>query len=64
MGFGLPFVGLAFFVGSTKWIARYSGMIAKVGGVVMIVIGILLFTGYLTKLTVWLNLITPDFLKI
>jgi cytochrome c-type biogenesis protein len=64
MGFGLPFVGLAFFVGSTKWIARYSGIIAKVGGVVMIVIGILLFTGYLTKLTVWLNLITPDFLKI
>lgn len=64
IGFGLPFIGLAFFIGSTKWITKYSGLIAKIGGAVMVIVGIMLFTGYLTKLTAWLNLLTPDWLKI
>ena len=64
IGFGLPFIVLAFFIGTTRWLTRYSGIIAKVGGVIMIIIGLLLFTGYLTKMTAWLNLITPDWMKV
>jgi len=36
----------------------------KVGGAVMIAIGVLLFTGKLNKLSVWLQSITPDWMII
>lgn len=64
IGFGLPFIGLAFFIGTTRWLTRYSGIIAKIGGVIMVIVGLLLFTGLLTKMTAWLNLITPDWMKL
>ncbi|MCF6092530.1 cytochrome c biogenesis protein CcdA [Microaerobacter geothermalis] len=54
-GFAVPFFLLAFFIGSTKWILKYSPVLMKVGGGVMIVMGILLFTDQLTKITVYLN---------
>src|SRR5690625_5918872 len=36
VGFALPFLVLTFFLGSTKWIVRHSGIIMKVGGVIKI----------------------------
>lgn len=45
IGFALPFLVLTFFLGSTKWIVRRSGIIMKVGAVIMIIMGLVLFTG-------------------
>ncbi|KRE98323.1 cytochrome C biogenesis protein [Paenibacillus sp. Soil766] len=63
LGFAIPFFILSFFIGSTKWILRYSNLLMKIGGGLMIVIAILLYTGKMTQITLWLNSITPDFLK-
>ncbi|RUS48045.1 cytochrome c biogenesis CcdA family protein [Cohnella sp. AR92] len=63
LGFGVPFFVLAFFIGSTRWILKYSNLLMKIGGVLMIVMGILLFTDRMTSITIWLNGITPDWLK-
>ncbi|NQX58872.1 cytochrome c biogenesis CcdA family protein [Paenibacillus qinlingensis] len=63
LGFAIPFFLLSFFIGSTKWILRYSNLLMKIGGGLMIIIAILLYTGKMTQITLWLNSITPDFLK-
>ncbi|GAB2693104.1 cytochrome c biogenesis CcdA family protein [Paenibacillus thermoaerophilus] len=63
LGFAIPFFVLAFFIGSTKWITRYSGTVMKIGGVVMIVMAVLLFFDRMTLITIWLNERTPDWLK-
>ncbi|HZG58080.1 cytochrome c biogenesis CcdA family protein [Paenibacillus sp.] len=63
LGFAVPFFAMAFFLGSTKWILRYSNAIMKVGGSLLIVFGILLYTGQMLRITVWFNAITPEWLK-
>src|SRR5699024_10617304 len=45
IGFALPFFVLTFFLGSTKWIVKHSGIIMKFGAVIMIIMGLLLFFG-------------------
>lgn len=64
LGFAIPFFLMAFFLGSTRWILRYSSGIMKVGGAVMIVVGILLYTGQLNEITSWLQEITPSWMII
>lgn len=54
LGFAIPFLILAFTMGSVRWIARYSHRISQVGGAVMVVMGVLLMTGKLSTLTAWL----------
>ncbi len=63
LGFAVPFFILAFFIGSTKWIVRYSKRITQVGGAFMVLIGILMYTGHLVKINNWLLQHTPDWLK-
>ncbi|MNZ42973.1 Cytochrome C biogenesis protein transmembrane region [compost metagenome] len=63
VGFALPFFILAFFIGSTKWILRYSGIMMKVGGALMLLMGVLLFTNKMAQITIWLQQLTPDWLK-
>lgn len=63
LGFAIPFFVLAFFLGTSKWIMKYSSKVMKIGGALMIVMGILLFTDQMTQITIWLNRITPDWLK-
>lgn len=63
IGFALPFFVLAFFIGSTKWILRYSSLMMKIGGALMVLMGLLLFTNRMTYITIWLQSITPDWLK-
>lgn len=63
LGFALPFFAMAFFIGSTKWILRYSGIIMKVGGALMLLMGVLLFTNRMSQITIWLQQITPEWLK-
>ena len=62
LGFAIPFFVLAFFIGSTKWILKYSSTLMKVGGAIMLLMGILLFTDQMYKITIWLQAITPDWM--
>lgn len=63
LGFAIPFFILAFFLGTARWILKYSRTVMKIGGGVMILMGILLFTDQMTQITIWLNGITPEWLK-
>lgn len=62
LGFAIPFFVLAFFIGSTRWILRYSNLLMKIGGVIMLLMGVLLFTDRMTKITIWLKMLTPDWM--
>jgi cytochrome c-type biogenesis protein len=62
LGFAVPFFVLAYFLGSARWILKYSNALMKVGGAIMIAMGVLLFTDRMTSITIWLQGITPDWL--
>lgn len=53
-GFAIPFMVLAFFIGRLNWIKKYSHIMTQVGGVLMIIMGVLLFFDWMTKLTSFL----------
>ena len=63
LGFAIPFFILAFFLSKARWILKYSNLVMKIGGAVMILMGILLFTDQMLSITIWLNSVTPDWLK-
>jgi len=52
LGFAIPFFIMAFFIGKVKWILKYSSLLMKVGGGMMILTGILLYTDQMTKITI------------
>lgn len=62
LGFGIPFFTLAFFIGSTKRLVRYSGWMMKAGGLLIALTGVLLYMDKLSRLTVWLSGFSPDWL--
>ncbi|MBM7603715.1 cytochrome c-type biogenesis protein [Metabacillus crassostreae] len=53
LGFCLPFIIMAFFISKTKFILKYSRMFMKIGGFVMIILGILLYFDQMTYFTIW-----------
>lgn len=54
LGFSLPFLILSFFIGRLNWIKRHSSILTKIGGYIMIFMGIALFFDWMTKLTSFL----------
>ncbi|KQL19265.1 cytochrome c biogenesis CcdA family protein [Cytobacillus solani] len=58
LGFAIPFFILSFFIGKMKWIRKYSGTIMKIGGYIMMVMGIVLFFDWMTKI---IAILTPIF---
>lgn len=58
LGFAIPFFVLSFFLGRMKWIKRNSQLIMKIGGWIMIAMGILLFFDGLTFI---IKLFSPIF---
>jgi len=58
VGFALPFVLLAYALGSVRALARYSVWVERVGGGLMVLMGILLATGYLEQVSAWLLQVT------
>ncbi|MEH7107356.1 MULTISPECIES: cytochrome c biogenesis CcdA family protein [Bacillaceae] len=58
LGFAIPFFILSFFIGRMNWIKKNSATIMKVGGYIMIVMGILLFFDWMTKI---IQIISPLF---
>lgn len=55
LGFALPFLILAYTLGSLRWLLKYSERISQVGGAILVVMGILLLTGKMTEITTWLT---------
>src|SRR5690625_2813681 len=51
LGFSIPFIVLAFFLGKLNIIKKHSVRLMKVGGYVMIFFGVMLFFDWMTKLT-------------
>ncbi len=62
LGFAIPFFMMAFFIGKIKWMLTYSSLIMKIGGALMILTGILLYTDQMTKITVYLIKIYGGFI--
>jgi cytochrome c-type biogenesis protein len=65
LGLGLPFVLLALafsrMAGAIGWIKRHYVWVMRVGGGMLIVVGLLLVTGLWTEFTVWLRVTMPSF---
>jgi cytochrome c-type biogenesis protein len=50
LGFAIPFLVLSFFVGKMNWIRKHNAKIVKIGGWMMIVMGIFLFFDWMTAI--------------
>ena len=61
LGFAIPFFVLSFFVTKIGVIRKYSAPIMKIGGYIMIAVGILLFFDGMTYIIIWLSPIFGDF---
>jgi cytochrome c-type biogenesis protein len=61
LGFAIPFFVLSFFITKMGWIRKHSQKIVKIGGYIMIAIGILLFFDGLTYIITLLEPITGGF---
>jgi len=61
LGFAIPFFILSFFIGRMKWIRKNSGKIVKVGGYVMIAVGIMLFFDWMTVILAYLTSVFGGF---
>ncbi len=53
LGFAIPFFILSFFIGKINWIKKHNVMIMKIGGVIMIIMGVMLFFDWLTKIIIF-----------
>ena len=67
MGLAVPFLAAALAVDRfIAWFAKYKGVmlwVNRVGGVILVAIGILLVTNYFTLIASYLQALTPDFIK-
>jgi cytochrome c-type biogenesis protein len=67
LGLGIPFllaaVAVDRFIGWFQRYRRYIPIVNKVAGVMLVMVGILLVTGYFSLLATWLQQITPEFIR-
>lgn len=65
IGLGLPFILLALafsrVAGALAWTRRHAQAIMRIGGAMLIVVGVLLVTGAWTDFTIWLRTVMPAF---
>jgi cytochrome c-type biogenesis protein len=54
LGFAVPFFVMSFFLGSMTWIRKYNHYIIRIGGGLMIIMGIFLYFDWMTKITSYL----------
>lgn len=60
LGFTLPFLLVSFFIGRMDKLLKHTEKLMKIGGVMMILMGILLFTGYLEVLSEFIARLLQD----
>lgn len=65
LGLGVPFVLTAMLFGQLRgalaWLNRHSLVINRVAGVLLMIVGVLIFSGQLTRLAGWLTSVLPSF---
>lgn len=61
LGFGIPFIIMALFISKVKLLTNYSSGIMKLGGLLMIAIGLILFFDKMFYLNIWMNRILDLF---
>ncbi|BDG35285.1 cytochrome c biogenesis protein CcdA [Parageobacillus sp. VR-IP] len=61
LGFAVPFFILSFFIGKMQWIRSHSEKMVKVGGYVMIAMGVILFFDWMTKIIAYTTSIFGGF---
>jgi len=65
LGLGLPFIALALgfsrLAGTLNWMRQHSVWVMRTGGILLIIVGILLITGWWTELTIWLRVTLPGY---
>jgi cytochrome c-type biogenesis protein len=65
LGLGLPFVALAVAfsrtAGALGWVKRNYERVMRIGGAMLIIVGLLLVTGAWTSFTIWLRVTLPGF---
>lgn len=65
LGLGLPFIllGLAFrkAAGALGWVRRHYLLIMRIGGGLLVLIGLLLVSGLWNEVTVWMRTIAPSY---
>jgi cytochrome c-type biogenesis protein len=65
LGLGLPFIllGLAFrrLAGALGWVRRHYVLVMRLGGGLLVAIGLLLVTGLWNEVTVWMRTVAPAF---
>lgn len=65
LGLGLPFVLLALafsrMAGALKWVREHYVWVMRIGGGMLVLVGILLVSGLWTDFTIWLRVQTPGF---
>ncbi|OJF18040.1 MAG: cytochrome C biogenesis protein [Bacillaceae bacterium G1] len=54
IGFAIPFFLMAFFMGKWKVLLKRTQLLMRIGGAMMILVGFLLMTDQLSRITVWL----------
>ncbi len=55
LGFAIPFFILSFFVGKMQWIRKNNVKIMKFGGYIMILMGVVLYFNWMTKIIAFLS---------
>lgn len=58
VGFAVPFMAMAYALGSVRILSRYSIWVERVGGALMVLMGVLLATGYMERMSAWLIEVT------
>lgn len=53
LGFAIPFFVLSLFITRMAWIKKYSARLVKVGGYVMVFMGVLLYFDAMTRITIF-----------
>ncbi|MBD7936618.1 MULTISPECIES: cytochrome c biogenesis CcdA family protein [Cytobacillus] len=61
IGFAVPFLILSFFIGRMKWIKKHNVTIMRIGGILMIVMGVVLFFDWMTDIISLLTMLTGGF---
>ena len=61
LGFAIPFLVMAFFVGKVKFFTKYSHVLMKIGGGMLVFIGILLYTNQIIWINIWFSDLTNLF---
>ncbi|KPV42160.1 cytochrome c biogenesis CcdA family protein [Alicyclobacillus ferrooxydans] len=58
IGFSIPFLVLAVTLSSLRPVLKYTEVIAKVGGWLLVLMGVLLFTNKMAVITIWIQQVT------